>query len=829
LGVLPSGATYADNDLKDIELAEETEATSQVESVDMTSIDMDVLTEWVQDHPDQLSNLYKGNSTAIASLAEFMDVSEDLISACVPVLKAQNDILVQAIEDGTDVLGILSSDTTQEAAEKLGVDTVAIDLFRIKLSYVSGLLNESLEKAVNNGQKDSWYQKLGKALDDEDLLAQAASPYDVEPAVFGALLRNMGIEAIKSTTLVIKNVELDIPDGVNDQFVYQIYLWTTSSSGSISPLTGYYDSTYFKSLRLTYLQAYNNNLPYSSYYNYYGYATVALSAGESVIIPDLPEGCSYKIICSASANYYIRNLTVTYGTVDDQIGTIYVDGASGHNKVICVNDYAPNSFRLSEEVISSDPDSVNDEFTFTIYLYSHGSSQNTPLFKEDTVAVEIATDGIDGVEAPDLGSTLTFTKTESITLPGLSIPGIYNVATVTLKHGQNIVLKHLGSNYGCYIYQTPEIHYILYTLKSRHVYSYGTSEYEGSYDDYYTYIDTCNVSSSAGFTNAQVTLSITKLVEGSDTTRNFTFNVYFLQYLPGSSNYMTLREGTFNLSYTNPTGNEPQTVQIQLRSDISKQSTLTDNVTGDTYTVDWAVAQIQVAAGQTVTIEELPAGIAYYIEEVPVTNYTLTSATTTATYGVVSDGVVYTPLSTVDESATFTNTYVPPVGNDLTISKTVTGSLGDTNQTFSFHITLTDQDGNTLSDQDIQVLLPDAGTATMYTTDTNGSLILSLKHGQQVTLQNLPQGTQYTITETNATTYTTTFSVIGGTTYDTSADQSQSGALTGSSDVSVEVINDRTLVIPTGIQTEVQPFLLLLSFSLTFLLMIIMGKRKNAH
>jgi hypothetical protein len=403
------------------------------------------------------------------------------------------------------------------------------------------------------------------------------------------------------------------------------------------------------------------------------------------------------------------------------------------------------------------------------------------------------------------------------------------MAEVTLKHGQSIVLQNLGSDYGCYIYQEPVIHYMLYTLKSRHVYTDNLYDYVGSYDNYYNYIDSCSVSSSVGFVNAQETLSITKQVVGSDTTRNFVFNVYLMQYYPDSDRYEPMREGTFNLSYTNPTGNEPKTVDIGLRSDITKETTLTEGVHNTSYTAKWSVAQVQVAAGQTVTIEGLPAAIAYYIEEVPVDNYTLTGATTSSG-GTVNDSYnVYKLLSLSDESFTFTNTYVPPVGNDLSISKTVTGNMGDTSRSFSFCITLENQSGSPLSEQDIQVLLPGASNATVYTTDKNGSIILNLKHGDEVTLQNLPQGTEYTITETDADYYTTYFSVNGGT-YESSSDHTLSGTLTDAMDVSVSVINESAVAVPTGIRTEnkLLPGLLTLS-AVTILLIMIVVKKRKAH
>jgi hypothetical protein len=811
----------------ELETAEAQEDTT--ESDNLSSIDTDALTKWVSDNPDKLSSLYKGDSATVASLAEFLAVSEELVSTYMSDLKTQNDIMVKAIENGTDVLGMISSNTAEDVADKLGVDVVAVDLFSIKVDYISGLLSAEIEEAKQNGTTDAEYQKLGKALGDEDKLSTLASSYDVEPAVLGAILQSMGIEAITSTSLKITNVELDIPDGVNDYFTYQIYLYSTSASGYVSALTGYYGDTYFKSQRLYYSAAYSYGLPYNSYYTYYGYTTVTLSAGESVKIPDLPEGCSYVILVSASANYYVKSVEATYGTIDDQIGTVSVTDASGPNTVVCTNDYAPHSLRLSEVVMSSDPDSVNDEFTFKIYLYKHGSSENTPLFSGDSVKVNIRTDGTDGAEAPDLGSTLTFTTTDSITLTGLSIPGTYNVAEVTLKHGQSIVLENLGSDYGCYIAQVPVCHYMLYTLKSRQVYTDNPYGYIGSYNNYYNYINSCNVSSSVGFINAQQTLSITKQVEGSDTTRSFVFNVYMLQYLPDTNTYMPMREGTFNLSYTNPTGNEPKTVDIGLRDDIVKESTFNAD-TSSAYTLQWSVAQVQVAAGQTVTIEDLPTAIAYFIEEVPVDNYTITkAAASSADATVTASNNIYNLLSLSDESFSFTNTYEPPVGNNLSISKTVTGNMGDTSRSFTFNVNLKDQSGNPLSVYDIQVLLPGASDATIYTTDENGNITLNLKHGEEFTLLNLPQGTTYTITETDADDYTTDFSVSGGT-YESSSGHTQSGTMTDSTDVSVGVTNDKVLVVPTGISLENEPFLLLMIFSaVAILIMIIVGKRRKLH
>jgi fibronectin-binding protein 1 len=114
----------------------------------------------------------------------------------------------------------------------------------------------------------------------------------------------------------------------------------------------------------------------------------------------------------------------------------------------------------------------------------------------------------------------------------------------------------------------------------------------------------------------------------------------------------------------------------------------------------------------------------------------------------------------------------------------------------------------------------------MYTTDADGVLTVSLKHGQTVTLKDLPDGTKYTITETDADSYTTSFEVSGGT-YDTAEDQTLSGALDEDANVVVQTTNDFTLEIPTGIRTDAQPLVLITAFSAGALLLMAVRKWKK--
>jgi hypothetical protein len=377
--------------------------------------------------------------------------------------------------------------------------------------------------------------------------------------------------------------------------------------------------------------------------------------------------------------------------------------------------------------------------------------------------------------------------------------------------------------------ESPDIHYAVYSFKGRLIYTGGI--YQLPYTDYstndrYMYLDKCNICSGMTFVNAQLNVSITKQVVNSDTTRNFVFNVFFAQLNIDTGGYSPLSEGAFNLTYTNPTGDEPDSAYFQQRSDLYHKPINTTDWYGNAVTSEWSVAQIELAPGQTVTIEGLPLGVVYDIVEVPVANYTVSATAANGSQGS-NNNIVSTNFLLEDESVTFTNTYVPPENSvDLTISKVVTGNMRDPNQAFSFAVTLTDADGNPLRDLDIPVVLPN-GNAGVYATDSDGVVTFSLQDEQQITLEDLPQGTLYTIAEPDVADYcTTTFAVIGGS-HDEPDAHALSGALDDEEGVEVQVTNDLTIVVPTGVYTELLPDALFLLFALAALLLLAVNRQRR--
>lgn len=96
--------------------------------------------------------------------------------------------------------------------------------------------------------------------------------------------------------------------------------------------------------------------------------------------------------------------------------------------------------------------------------------------------------------------------------------------------------------------------------------------------------------------------------------------------------------------------------------------------------------------------------------------------------------------------AVFTNTYN---SYSLEVKKTVQGNFGDLGDTFTFYITLGGADGKDNNYASATVTVSDAANAANGKTWTigGGQQTVTLKHGQTITVSNLPVGVTYTVTE----------------------------------------------------------------------------------
>lgn len=158
------------------------------------------------------------------------------------------------------------------------------------------------------------------------------------------------------------------------------------------------------------------------------------------------------------------------------------------------------------------------------------------------------------------------------------------------------------------------------------------------------------------------------------------------------------------------------------------------------------------------------------------------------------------------------NTYS---AGSLSISKTVEGNMGDKTQYFTFTVTLTPEEGKTYEDAYSVSGGSYDENPTEVKVDGNG-YTFHLKDGDTITIENLPYGVGYTVTEAEADTdgYVTT--VTGDTGKVDSA--AKTAAFT----------NTKGVEISTGITTDNLPYIVLMGLVVLAGVAMI-AKRRMTH
>ena len=194
---------------------------------------------------------------------------------------------------------------------------------------------------------------------------------------------------------------------------------------------------------------------------------------------------------------------------------------------------------------------------------------------------------------------------------------------------------------------------------------------------------------------------------------------------------------------------------------------------------------------------------------------------------------VYTTDET-NKTDTITNTYT--VG-DLTVTKAVTGNLGDKTRDFTLQVDFASDGKPVLSD--IKLTLSNGASVkegeTSYTEKipyvsgttegwTTKTLIVTAKDTGSVKFENIPAGVTYTVKENDITNisaeaqmaninkpnaYTITYSGTG-----TSTAENTTGEISATATSTATVTNDKGIQIPTGIVLDSMPYILILAVAM---------------
>lgn len=162
---------------------------------------------------------------------------------------------------------------------------------------------------------------------------------------------------------------------------------------------------------------------------------------------------------------------------------------------------------------------------------------------------------------------------------------------------------------------------------------------------------------------------------------------------------------------------------------------------------------------------------------------------------------------------TITNTKFP----DLIISKEVRGDMGDKTKKFMFIVNVTSEDGMPITGEysykgsivtgmESESTTPKDGILTFQ----NGKAEITLSHGQQIAIKNLPLNSTYTVEETNINGYTTTYN-------------GQSGNATGTLDKTaiVNVVNTKYTVPDMGISDKNNGFEIFIGVGIVGILLVV--------
>lgn len=175
---------------------------------------------------------------------------------------------------------------------------------------------------------------------------------------------------------------------------------------------------------------------------------------------------------------------------------------------------------------------------------------------------------------------------------------------------------------------------------------------------------------------------------------------------------------------------------------------------------------------------------------------------------------------TISADTTFYAKYVPASAN-LTVTKTVTGKLGDTNKAFTFTITKADGTSANITDANVEISEADSAKVEWL---RNGKF--TLKDGASITFKNLPSG-EYKILEEDYTgeKYETSWQI--GTDGEVQEKNSTATVTIGTTEQTVHFTNHRTLEPDLGVLLDTLPYIVILAVVVGGGILLMLRKRRK--
>lgn len=201
---------------------------------------------------------------------------------------------------------------------------------------------------------------------------------------------------------------------------------------------------------------------------------------------------------------------------------------------------------------------------------------------------------------------------------------------------------------------------------------------------------------------------------------------------------------------------------------------------------------LQEVAGTT-------AGVTYYGKTIK-----LVVTVINGENGKLRIAAVHTESEDEEKSDKFVNTYR---AGTLNVSKTVTGNMGDKNKYFEFDVTLTGEEGKAYGES--YVVSGGSKEANNPASIKIGEkTTFKLKHGDTLSIANLPYGVTYTVTEVDAKENEKGVLMNG----DYEVTKTGDSGTIGAASQTAAFTNHKDGEIDTGVTTENLPYVLLIGF-----------------
>ncbi len=439
-------------------------------------------------------------------------------------------------------------------------------------------------------------------------------------------------------------------------------------------------------------------------------ATITLSHNQSMLIKNLPNGTTYTV-------------QEQYDTVSADFETTVATGISG-----TLSEDKNEKVSASGTIIGGAEEYV---------AYTNAREVGSLEIKKTVDGNDYSLDDAFEFTIVLVGSTATATypavKTDangkstetSVTFTSGKATGIM------LKGDETITIKNLpaGTSYHVYEVGDPDD-------------GYQETAVTGNRDTIVS-----GETKTASFTNTKNTygsLTVKKIVDGNagNTSQEFNFTVTLTNgsSITGQYGGMYFDKGVATFTLKNG----------QSATAIGLPTGTTYTVTEESYTSEGYVTTVQ--GTEVVTVVNAVTG---------------TSEQKTQNTDTDGAGTIYADC---DLTEIFTNT--KNVGS-LTISKVLAGNDPDTDDVFTFTITLTDAQGNAVT-----------GTYSGVSFGTDGTATITLKGGESKTFNNLPDGTVWTATEKDASSdgYAAAVETSGTVVSDAALSSTEAAGATGTID-----------------------------------------------